>query len=195
MQTIYNELNANRDKLNGEFQKQLNEIKKKMERLEERFINEEINPELYGKFNSMFKQEIWEIEQKIDGCPVSASNLEYYINRSIELATELPSLWASSSFSDKQKLQKLIFSEGIYYNQQKDETRTTKMNSVFLLIAGLQGVTGQKNKGLQNAISLKSLPVARMGIEPRRLGLQLGLAKKCKSATSKAFGKRLQNCT
>lgn len=142
MQTIYNELNDNRDKLNGEFQKQLHELKKKMERLEERFINEEITPELYGKFTAKFKQEVWEIEQKIGGCPVSASNLEYYINRSIDFATELPSLWASSSFKDKQKLQKMIFSEGIYYNKQKDETRTTKMNSVFLLIASLQGVTG-----------------------------------------------------
>ena len=45
MQTIYNELNENRDKLNGEFQKQLNELKKKMERMEERFINEEIDAE------------------------------------------------------------------------------------------------------------------------------------------------------
>lgn len=137
-----------------------------MERLEERFINEEINPELYGKFNKKFKQEVWEIEQKIGGCPVSASNLEYYINRSIEFATELPSLWTSSSFKDKQKLQKLIFSEGIYYNKQKDETRTTKMNSVFLLIASLQGVTGQKNKGLHDDISLRSLSVVPPGIEP-----------------------------
>ena len=54
--------------------------------------------------------------------------------------------WASGSFQDKQKLQKLLFKEGIYYNKQKDETRTTKLNSVFLLNASLKGITGGKKK-------------------------------------------------
>ena len=165
LHTIYNEVNENRDKVNDHFQKQLGELKQKMERLEERFVNEEIKAELYEKFSTKFKQECWEIEQQMGGCPVSASNLEYYINRSIEISTELPSLWASSGLHEKQKLQKLLFKEGIYYNKQKDETRTTKINSVFSLIASLTSITGQKKNGLQENFSLKSVSVVPTRIE------------------------------
>ena len=165
LKKIYNEINENQDKINGQFQKQLLELKNKMERLEERFINEEVKPDLYEKFSAKFKQEQWEIEQQIGGCPVSASNLEYYINRSIEFCTELPALWASGSFQDKQKLQKLLFKEGIYYNKQKDETRTTKINSVFLLNASLKGITGGKKNGPQSDFTLKSVSVVPPRIE------------------------------
>ena len=171
MQTIYTEINENRDKVNEQFQKQLNELKQKMERLEERFVNEEIKMELYEKFMTKFKQECWEIEQQMGGCPISASNLEYYINRSIEISTELPSLWASSSYSYKYKLQKLLFTDGIYYNKQKDETRTTKINSVFLLIASLNSTSGQKNNGLQSDFSLKSVSVPESRLELPTFGL------------------------
>ena len=122
MKIIYNELNENRDKLNDDFNKQLSELNSKIERLEERFVNEEIKTELYEKFSAKFKQEYAEIKQQIAGCPITASNLENYINRSAEFASQLPSLWASGSFEQKQKLQKLLFKDGIYYNKQKDET-------------------------------------------------------------------------
>jgi hypothetical protein len=44
-------------------------------------------------------------------------------------------------------------------HKQKDQTRTTKINAVFSVIASLQGIVGAKKEGLQNDISLKSLSV------------------------------------
>lgn len=164
LRLIYTELNSNKDKANAEFQNQINEIEVKLERLEERFINEEIKPDLYEKFAKKFRQEKQAIEENMKGCPVSGSNLEYFINRSVEISTELPSLWASSDYSNKQKLQNLIFPEGIYYNKKKDESRTTKVNSVFLQIARLKRVSGENEKGLQAAKPLKSLWVASTGL-------------------------------
>jgi site-specific DNA recombinase len=134
--------------------------------LEERFVNEEIKMDLYEKFIAKFKEEEAEIKEQMQGCPISNSNLEKYINRTIELSTELSTVWASSDYIGKQRLQKLIFGEGIYYNKQKDETRTTKINAVFSVIASLQGIVGVKKEGLQNDISLKSLSVPCTGIEP-----------------------------
>lgn len=157
MRQLYGKLNEDKDKTNAAFQKQLIELNSKIERLEERFINEEIKPELYEKFAEKFKAEKQEIEENLEACPVSGSNLEYYINRSIELASELPSLWALSDYANKQKLQNLIFPEGIYYNKKKDESRTTKINSVFLSIARLKRVSGENEKGPQRENPLKSL--------------------------------------
>ena len=171
MKIIYNELNENRDKLNDDFNKQLSELNTKIERLEERFVNEEIKTDLYEKFSAKFKQEYAEIKQQIAGCPITASNLENYINRSAEFASQLPSLWASGSFEQKQKLQKLLFKDGIYYNKQKDETRTTNLNSLFSVIASLQSVSSDKNKKPQGDLALRSLSVARTRFELVTSGL------------------------
>lgn len=91
------------------------------------------------------------------GCPVSGSSHDYVINRSVEISTELPSLWASSDYSNKQKLQNLIFTEGTCYNKKKDESRTTKINSIFLQIARLKRLSGENKKGLQAEKPLKSI--------------------------------------
>ena len=121
---------------------------------------------MYEKFISKFSIEKEEILQQMQGCPISHSNFEKYVERTIELSTELPTLWASSNFIQKQRLQKLIFSEGIYYNKEKDTTRTTNINTIFSLISSLHCNVGAKKEGLQNDYSLKSLSVARTGIEP-----------------------------
>ncbi|MFY0254806.1 hypothetical protein ACDQ55_12715 [Chitinophaga sp. 30R24] len=54
------------------------------------------------------------------------------------------------AFSDagmKEKLQKLIFSEGIGYDRKNEVFRTGKVNEVFALIASLSGNTGSNEKG------------------------------------------------
>ena len=144
LKILYSELNENRDKQNEGFQKQLIELKNKVERLEERHISEKIKKELNEKFSTKFKDETAEIAQQMTACPICASNLDYYINRSIELCTKLTLLWAYSKFNEKQKLQRLIFGHGIYYNKQKERTRTTNINSIFLLNASVRSISGQK---------------------------------------------------
>jgi hypothetical protein len=75
----------------------------------------------------------------------SNSNLEKYINCSLDFLVELPSLCASSGYKEKQELQKkIIFPEGIFYSKKKGETRTTKINSVFALIARQKRVLEEK---------------------------------------------------
>jgi site-specific DNA recombinase len=171
LEKIYNELNEGKDRLNEQFQKQLMEVKKKVERLEERFVNEEIKVDLYEKFITKFKQEEVEIKAQMQGSPISTSNLEKYINRTIELSTELPSLWTSGNYAEKQRLQKLLFKDGIYYNKQKNQTRTTNVNSVFSLIASLQDDTGQKNNRPQSENHLRSVSVSGSRLELPTFGL------------------------
>jgi site-specific DNA recombinase len=166
LKLIYHNLNQEKDKVNDTYQAQLKEIDDKIERIEERFINEELKGDLYEKFVAKFKEEKEQIIEKVKGASISGSNLDFYINRSVELSTELPTLWTSSDYTNKQKLQNLIFPEGISYNKKNDESRTTKINAVFLQIAQLKGVLGEKEKGLQLPILLKSLFVPRTGIEP-----------------------------
>ena len=64
MQNIFSELNENRDKVNGQFEKQLFELNQKVERLKERFVNEEVKADLYEKFSAKFKRNTVRLSKK-----------------------------------------------------------------------------------------------------------------------------------
>jgi hypothetical protein len=45
-----------------------------------------------------------------------------------------------------------VFPEGFFYTKKNDQPRTTKMNTVFVLIARLKGNTGEKETGTSEII-------------------------------------------
>lgn len=83
----------------------------------------------------------------------------------MDYVLNLPSVWASSGYVEKRKLQLRVFPEGFFYNKKTDQPRTTKMNSVFTLIACLKGNTEEKETGTSETIFRNSGWVAPTGIE------------------------------
>lgn len=75
------------------FKAQLTDVVKKIETLEEKFIQEEINRELYDKFLLKYKTEKNIIEEKIGSTRLDLSNLENQIKKYVNICLELPSLW------------------------------------------------------------------------------------------------------
>lgn len=73
---------------------------------------------------------------------------------------------AERIYKEKQELQQTIFPEGIYFSKKNRETRTTKINSVFALIAGQKGVLEERETGTSEVIFKNSGLVA-----PRRIEL------------------------
>lgn len=71
--------------------------------------------------------------------------LEKYIEFATQRVTEPALTWNFSSYKEKQRMQKMIFPEGIYYNKKNDQPRTTKINPLFALVADLTG-TSHKQK-------------------------------------------------
>jgi site-specific DNA recombinase len=166
LRKIYTTLNTEREEHLQRYKLKSSELDEKMERLEERFIDEEIKVDLYEKFSAKYRKEREELNALINMTTFSNSNLEKYIDRSLDFVVELPSLWASSNYKGKQELQKIIFPEGIYYSKKNGETRTTKINSIFTLIARQKGVIEKKETGTFEVVFKNSGLVARTGIEP-----------------------------
>lgn len=152
-------------------EKQLKEIVKKIERIEERFVLDEIERELYQKSIKKYKTEKQEIEGQMQKMDFKVSNLSEYLDQSIMLASKLPEIWASGHYEAKQNLQYLVFPEGIYYNKQNDKCRTERVNSVFALMASISSNSIQKRSGLKSKNSVKSALVAGTGLEPATFGL------------------------
>ena len=114
-----------------QWKKQLTEINTKIENLEERFVNAEIPKALYDKFNKKYQDEKRQIGQKLNDQQFESSNLEKIIDKGLKIAQNLSQLWRSGDFDTKQKLQRLLFPEGIVYNKENDSIRTIRVNTLF----------------------------------------------------------------
>jgi len=92
LRQIYTTLNEERADNTDQYKAKIKELDEKCERLEERFINEEIKPDLYHKYSEKFKAEREELRQYLENTVYSTSNLENYIEKSLEYVLNLPSV-------------------------------------------------------------------------------------------------------
>ena len=149
----------------------LKALNEKIEKIEERFVLGEIDGDLYQKFIGKFREDKEGIEQEIENSNLKSSNLENYINQSLKLLANLNNIWASGNYNTKQNLQKLLFPNGIVYDRENDEVRTSKVNVFLELTSCLTGNSGDIKKGQKaNSAKLSSL-VAGTGLEPVTFGL------------------------
>ncbi|WP_146151248.1 hypothetical protein [Chitinophaga niastensis] len=146
--TEYNGMNKGNLEQQGILTSQLKEINKKIDSLEEsRFVLKEMSQETFDKFYPRYIKERENIAAQLDKCKLGISNPEEAIQYALSLSSKLPMVWHSSDVGMKEKLQKLIFPEGIVYDRKNEALRTGKVNEVFALIAGLSGNTGSNEKG------------------------------------------------
>lgn len=135
---VFNQLTAGKQGDYQYLQDQHSAIVKKINRLEERYIEEEIGGDLYHKYRDRYTVEKKEIEEKLMVLSRQVSNLDESIGFAIKFALELPLKWVSADYNTKQCIQFLLFPRGISYAKKTDECRTPRINSVFLYIAYFQ---------------------------------------------------------
>jgi site-specific DNA recombinase len=159
LRKLYTTINLAGEENAKQYKTRLTELEQKIENLEERFIEEKINQELYQKFAHKFSREKAELLEHLQPTIINTSNLERYIELATKRVTEPASMWASSNYAEKQRLQFSIFPEGIYYNKKTHQPRTEKMNSIFAFVADLTGVS-QKQETRLSEITLKKSGLA-----------------------------------
>jgi site-specific DNA recombinase len=149
----------------------LQTVEQKLERLEERFVLEEITAEQFARFGDKFRTERDGILAEMQKGGNKVSNPEECLNQVFEYCVNLPQTWASASFQEKQKIQKMIFPAGIAYDKKNDQCRTSKINWVFLWIARQQQDFADKKTGIPGLNLGYASLVARTGVEPVTSGL------------------------
>ena len=171
MTATYNQCNKDKQETAGMLRTQINEIDKKLERLEVRLIEEEINKQMFDKYGSKFREEKKEIEKHLASFGNQVSNLEKSLDSVIGYAGKLNAMWDSADYCQKQKLQNLIFPDGMYYSRKKDECRTERVNSVFLCMSQLAGILEENKNGEKGFETNFPASVGAHGFEPRTLCL------------------------
>lgn len=137
----------------------LKELQSKIERLEERFILEEITADLYNKYKDKFVKEIAEISGQLKENQIEMSKVEDYINYSLYFCSNLSKIWACGDYNQRQELQNILFEKGIIYNRQKDECRSVEQNEFIYTIAQLskeKPTFGEQKKNNLTPTSVRS---------------------------------------
>ena len=117
--------------------RQLTDIDKKLERLEERFIVEELTSELYHKYKAKFEAEKQDLTRQMSHNRIEMSKLEDFISVALMFSINLRKMWALGDYSQRQELQHALFEDGIVYDRQKDECRITGNNEFISEIVDL----------------------------------------------------------
>lgn len=142
------------------------EIKKKIERLEDRYVDEELDKELYNKHHVRLCKEEAEIHEELEKLEQKTSNFDDCIETAVVIASRLDKLWIESNYNMKQKLQNTVFPEGINYDKENRQCRTGRVNLIFEIIACISRNIRNKKTEQSNGLSDLSGLVARRGIEP-----------------------------
>ncbi len=145
--------------------KQLAELNTKIENIEERFVQGQMETALFEKFRNKYQMERDDMVKMIS-TEINSSNLVNGAEKCLEIAENISEVWYSSQFDDKRRLQSLIFPEGILYNKPKDSIRTPRINSLFSTIPILSRVSKENKRRNPKKNSLNSQLVASTGIEP-----------------------------
>ena len=116
-----------------------------------RFGLGEINSEIYTATMSELNSRLTEIRRDLEDAGKNLSNMMNYINQTIEISCKLGSLWRDSDFSNRQKIQNLVYPGGIYFDKKNDDYRTENENEVFRIFRRFTAVCkGGKEKATNN---------------------------------------------
>jgi site-specific DNA recombinase len=162
----YNQCCEEREQTVQNIEKEIAAINQKLERIEERFILEEISKEMHDKYRTKFIEERQEKERELAKTGTRVSNLEEYIDVAFRVIPKLAPEWHSADYCVRQEIQFLLFPEGMYYDKKKDKCRTPRVNDLFRYTAYKQRLSEGNNKG--NCDDMSQFPhlVARTGVEP-----------------------------
>ncbi len=137
-----------------------------LEKAELKYISDQITEDIYNKHAEQLRSEIGVLSKGIDSATLSSSNIEKVVKNCLAISQNLSQAWISAEYEKKQRLQKMVFPEGIMYNKHNGVVRTSKVNLIFNEIPLLVSLCAEKEKGDSVKNRLKSNYVPRTGIEP-----------------------------
>ena len=145
--------------------KNLNTLRTKLKTAKTRYVTENcISEEDYNEVKADLEQKITECEQELKRCTAVRSNLAEYTSTTLEIASSLGSEWEKFDFDVCQKIQALVFPEGVLWDNENRVARTENMNPFFAKIGlVLRSVGGMDAKNKDNPDELSCL-VAERGL-------------------------------
>lgn len=88
----------------------------------------EISDEVYKTTVDVLRGRLAEIESSLAQESENLSNRAKFIDRVISTCSKLGILWSNANFRDRQKIQNLVYPDGIFYDKDAESYRTDSVN-------------------------------------------------------------------
>ena len=167
----YNEKEAVCVEVTENLKKNLATLRTKLKTIKMRYAVGDIEKDVYDEASRDLILQIDDAEKELEVSSIKFSNLTKYIELSISMASKLGDYWRKKNFQICQKIQKLTFPNGIFWDGEKKAFRTDNCNEFLTKIALLNSSVaglGEKERGKSYDLSLL---VAEGGLEPPTSGL------------------------
>lgn len=148
-------LNADKEKEMQVLRKNLTEIEKDIKAVRLRFASGKIDDETFNIAIQEQTKMRAAIQAEIERRNVDLSNLNRKVDEVVAICSNLGTLWAESDLETSQRIQNLVFPDGILWDKATASYLTLRENSVFALYRRISD-TYAYNKGtaLQEAVPL-----------------------------------------
>jgi site-specific DNA recombinase len=151
------------------FENQYKAIEAKIKKLKIRQGLEEIDQETYDLAFAYLNEQLTQLGEQFNTRPRILSNLDKLLSYSLEKQQNINDIWDSSNFEGKQRIQKTMFPEGIFYNVEKHLYLTGEINRFIRYTSHLASVLGQNENRISRFDIEKSYSAPPSGLEPETL--------------------------
>ncbi len=167
MEATFRDNNADQSQTLRILSDNISGLKRKLNSVEEKYLEDLIDKEMYTKHSTTLKQDIELMERKIyEVEKIKGIDLSNFLQHGVKLSLKLPEAYAEGTSNTKRTIVKTVFPEGLYYDRSIEHYRTIKVNEFFGVIRRISGVYEKQKSGkVSDETSLSAL-VARRGIEP-----------------------------
>jgi hypothetical protein len=123
-----------------------------------KFLDDLIDNTIYQSKKMEIDNKLSELNQKLQELNVDLSNLDNKLEKAVKILGNISKIWGSGSIGVKQKIQNLIFPNGIVIDPKNREYRTSNIQVIFQIILDLTRDTeGQKKDSPINLTDESSL--------------------------------------
>ena len=130
--------------------------------IEERFAFGEVERDIYERVSNKLKEELTKLDTSLASMQKELSNPVKFIDKSLEICSNLAELWDSSECSHRKQMQELFFPEGILYDKKISGYRTENINVVLEVITSISN----KIKEIGHSASQKKFDLPAL-VDPR----------------------------
>ena len=135
--------------------KQKSELENKLKKCKVKFGTGDIDEEIYAITVEDLQQKLEKVEVEIAKVKRNLSNLYSRIDDIVTTCCKLGGLWHNSELELKERIQNLLFPNGILWDKEIDNYRTIDENSALFLLNRLS--MDYKNKKEENSLEDSSL--------------------------------------
>ncbi len=129
--TEWNQTAFNQQK---QFKTRITEIDNKIKTAKTRYGCGEIDKDIYDTVIKEFEPQKIDLQQKLEFVQDDLSNYSNMLEYALSMSCKLSGLWKDCDLIRKEKLQDLVFPEGVFYEPNSEVYRTPKINTFFEVI-------------------------------------------------------------